>query len=196
LGVREIALAGLFAALTVVGGLIRLPLPPVPFTLQTFFVVLSGLLLGAKLGSLAQALYVVIGLVGVPVFAGGGGPGYVLNPSFGYLLGFVVGAYVTGRLAEGRLRGGAGRVDAMAPALGIRDFRRSFVAAMAGILCCYAVGVPYLYVILNYVAGLASPAAGLLVRGALVFLPWDVAKAGAAAWLAVRIGKGVRAALP
>ena len=77
----------LFAALTAVGAFIRIPFGVISFTLQTFFVVLSGALLGKKYGTMAQALYVILGLIGIPIFTKGGGPQYVLEPSFGYLLG-------------------------------------------------------------------------------------------------------------
>ena len=66
------------------------------FTLQFFFVLLAGILLGSKLGALAVLLYVVIGLLGLPIFAAGGGLAYIVEPSFGYLIGFIAGAYVTG----------------------------------------------------------------------------------------------------
>lgn len=84
--------------LTVIGAMIRIPLPfsPVPFTLQTVFVVLSGFILGKYDGAFSQLAYMIIGLIGVPIFTGGGGIGYVLTPSFGYIIGFVVGAYVAG----------------------------------------------------------------------------------------------------
>ncbi|MCB5624660.1 biotin transporter BioY, partial [Bifidobacterium animalis] len=64
------------------------------FTLQFFFVLLAGILLGPKLGALAVLLYVVIGLLGLPIFAAGGGLAYIVRPSFGYLIGFIAGAYV------------------------------------------------------------------------------------------------------
>jgi len=86
LSTKDIAQIALFAALTAVGAFIRVPLPIVPFTLQTFFVALSGALLGARRGMLAQLLYVAIGLLGVPIFTKGGGIGYVFQPSFGYLV--------------------------------------------------------------------------------------------------------------
>ena len=84
-------LVALFAALIAVGAFIRVPVPLVPFTMQTFFVVLAGMLLGKKLGGASALVYLAVGLIGIPVFTQGGGIGYVLKPSFGYLIGFVVG---------------------------------------------------------------------------------------------------------
>ncbi|MDP2871683.1 MAG: biotin transporter BioY [Bacillota bacterium] len=169
----------LFAALTAVGALIRLPLPPVPFTMQTLFVLLAGLLLGGKLGAASQLLYIAIGLAGVPVFAGGGGPQYVLTPGFGYLIGFAAAAYVAGRLAW-RNPGTA------CPLRGL------FVASLAGTATCYAIGAPYLWAVLRWIGGIPIPASQVLVRGLLVFVPWDLAKAGLAAWLAWEIDRRVR----
>ncbi|MDZ7264485.1 MAG: biotin transporter BioY, partial [candidate division KSB1 bacterium] len=95
---RKIILVSLFAALTAVGAFIKIPLPHIPITLQTLVVIMSGNLLGYKLGTLSQLLYLVVGLLGVPIFAYGGGPGYIFQPSFGYLLGYPVGAFLIGLL--------------------------------------------------------------------------------------------------
>jgi biotin transport system substrate-specific component len=89
-----------FAMLTAIGAWVRVAFPgtPVPITLQTFFVLLGGAVLGAY-GGLAQAIYVTLGLVGVPVFAIGLG---LLGPTGGYLIGFVVAAVVVGVLVRSR----------------------------------------------------------------------------------------------
>jgi len=91
---RDLALAGLFAALTAVGAKLMLPLGPVPFTLQPLVVFLSGVVLRPRLALMAQLAYLAVGLLGLPVFAYGGGLGYVLNPTFGFLVGFALGAWV------------------------------------------------------------------------------------------------------
>src|ERR687889_115461 len=87
------------AAVTAVTAQITIPLPfsPVPFTLQVLAVILSGLLLGPRYGALSQAIYVLIGAIGVPVFAGfSGGLGIVLGPTGGYLLSYPAAAAVAG----------------------------------------------------------------------------------------------------
>lgn len=71
---RKIILVSLFAALTAVGAFIKIPLPHIPITLQTLVVMMSGNLLGHKLGALSQLLYLAVGLLGAPIFAYGGGP--------------------------------------------------------------------------------------------------------------------------
>lgn len=87
----------LLAACIAVGAWLQLPIGPVPITLQPLFVFLAGYLLGPARGAAAVGLYVVAGVLGLPVFAGGrAGLGVVLGPTGGYLLGFMVGAAVTG----------------------------------------------------------------------------------------------------
>ena len=73
LTIRQMIFVALFAALTAIGGFIRIPLGPVPFTLQFLFSAYAGVLLGARLGLYSQILYVGIGLLGIPIFTRGGG---------------------------------------------------------------------------------------------------------------------------
>lgn len=77
--IRELVLCGLFIALITIGTLIRIPIGSDFYTLQFLFTLLAGLVLGA----LAVAAYVLLGLIGVPVFASGGGPAYLVQPTFG-----------------------------------------------------------------------------------------------------------------
>ena len=98
---KNLAYCALFTALIAVGAFIRVPVPVVPFTLQYLFTMLAGLLLGPRLGTIAVGTYVLLGLVGLPIFTQGGGFWYVFQPSFGYLIGFCVGTFVTGWLASG-----------------------------------------------------------------------------------------------
>jgi biotin transport system substrate-specific component len=91
--------ASLFAVLTFVGATIRIPLYPVPITLQTLFVILAGAVLGARTGTLSQSIYLTIGVVGLPLFAGtAAGLAVFSGPTGGYLLGFLPAAYLVGRL--------------------------------------------------------------------------------------------------
>ena len=97
---RNMVLAALFAALTAIGAFLQIPTGTVPITLQFLFTALAGLLLGWKWGAISQLLYVGIGLLGLPVFTQGGGIGYVLQPSFGFLLGLIPAAAVIGALSN------------------------------------------------------------------------------------------------
>lgn len=101
---KDLAVCGLFASLIAVGAFIKIVIPvgvdTMNFTLQWLFVMLAGLLLGSRRGFLSVATYLVIGLVGFPVFARGGGPAYLIRPTFGFLLGFALAAYAIGKVSE------------------------------------------------------------------------------------------------
>lgn len=99
---KNLVRMALLAALIAVGAFIRIPVPVCPFTLQFLFTMLAGLLLGSKYGALSVLVYLCVGLLGLPVFADGGGIGYVFQPTFGYLIGFCIASYVTGAIATGR----------------------------------------------------------------------------------------------
>lgn len=91
--------AGAFLILTILSAFVRIPLffTPVPLTLQTFFVLLSGALLGRKLGVVTQAAYMFLGLTGQQVFTGAGsGSLYLLGPTGGYIVGFVLASFFVG----------------------------------------------------------------------------------------------------
>jgi len=90
-----------FIIFTALGAFVRIPLPftPVPITLQTLFVLLSGVFLGAGLGATAQVSYLFLGLLGLPIFTGAGfGLIYLFGPTGGYLIGFILASFLAGRL--------------------------------------------------------------------------------------------------
>ncbi len=102
---RWMVLASLMAALTAVGAYIHVPIGPVPIVLSTLFVLLSGLLLGSRWGLASMGLYLLVGAIGIPVFAGGkGGFAHFFGPTGGYLFGYVLAAWVAGLISE-RSRG-------------------------------------------------------------------------------------------
>jgi len=93
--------AALFGAGTAAGAYIMVPVPPVPITLQTLFLYLAGALLGGRLALLSQLVYLILGIIGLPVFAGGkAGLGVLFGPTGGYLIGFLVAAYIVGKWNE------------------------------------------------------------------------------------------------
>lgn len=106
LGAVEITMAGMFVAMMCIGANITSIVPfmvigGVPITLQTFFAILAGAILGRKLGAISMAVYAFVGLVGAPVFAKfTGGPSYILHPTFGFIISFIFTAYVTGLIIE------------------------------------------------------------------------------------------------
>lgn len=94
---------GVFVLLTALGAFVRIPLPftPVPVTLQTFFVLLSGICLGSYLGAVSQLSYIVLGMMGLPVFVGAtSGAAYFLGPTGGYLIGFVIASLYAGMITR------------------------------------------------------------------------------------------------
>lgn len=99
---KDLALCALFSALTAVGAFLKIYIPTIDmnFTLQWFFVLLAGLLLGSKRAFLSVLTYLLIGLSGIPVFARGGGLDYMVKPTFGFLLGFALAAYAIGKVCE------------------------------------------------------------------------------------------------
>lgn len=138
--VQEMVLCGLFTALIAIGAFLQITIPvePVPmhFTLQFYFAILAGFLLGGKKGFVSVAVYLGLGLCGVPIFASGGGPGYLLRPTFGFLIGFALTAWIVGTLTE-----------RMKP----KRIRTYLAIAMAGFFVMYLSGILYFYVVSNYV---------------------------------------------
>lgn len=159
LDVRTITLCSLFAALSAIGAFIRVPLPIVPFTLQFFFTALAGILLGAKKGALSQLIYVLVGLAGIPVFTKGGGLHYILEPTFGYLIGFIVGAYVMGKCME---------------KLQTVNIKNILISSLVGLLVVYILGVTYMYFIYNFYIGSELGVWAAIVSGAITFAPGDI----------------------
>ena len=99
--VRQVGLVIGFSLLTALSAQIAIPVPPVPFTAQTFAVVLTGALLGSRLGAIAMIVYLIEGAFGLPFFSGGsGGYWHLVGPTGGYLVAFPAAAYITGAFAE------------------------------------------------------------------------------------------------
>ncbi|UCE20589.1 MAG: biotin transporter BioY [Gemmatimonadota bacterium] len=169
---RHLVAVAFFVALTAVGAKIEIPLPYVPFTLQTLFVLLAGMLLGSRLGALSQLMYLVIGLIGVPVFARGGGVGYILQPTFGYLVGFVPAAYVVGALVEGKKE--------------IRFFY-ALVTSLCGLLIVYLFGLTYLWICTNFILGKDLNLMQTVKVGFLLLLPGAAVKAVSSALIGIEV---------
>lgn len=159
----------LMAAVTAVTAQIVIPLFSVPFTLQVFAVVLAGLLLGPRYGALAMAIYLLVGAVGMPVFAGfKGGLGIVLGPTGGYLISYPLAAAIAGLAAH-----------TAANAMRSRALWVSIIMGTAALLVIYAFGMTWLM----FVAQL--PFLIALAQGVLPFVAFDLIKVGLAALVAV-----------
>ena len=144
-----------FTMLTIIGAMIRIPAGPVSFTLQTLFVITAGFVLGAKDGAFAEVAYMVLGLVGVPIFSAGGGILYVLQPSFGYIFAFWIGAYTAGRM--------------------LNRFRtlktwQIFLSGVVALLPIYAIGMTYQVLSLMYMVSHLSFATAALTLVNIVYM--------------------------
>lgn len=151
---RKVAVILLGVALITICAKIRLPFWPVPTTLHTFAVMAIAIALGPRLATATFFAYLAVGAAGLPVFSGsperGIGIAYMMGPTGGYLLGYLVASWVTGALALGR--GTAGRVMAM----------------LAGLVIIYAVGLPWL--------GIYVPADQIVALGFTPFILGDLLK--------------------
>lgn len=165
--VKKMVYAALFAALTGIGGWIALPLPYVAVTLQTLFTIVSGAVLGPYFGALSMIVYILLGLIGLPVFSKGqSGLGVLFGPSGGYLIGFVIAAIVIGLLVRVKEKPG---------------YWWTCFAMALGILLIDLFGVAQLSVI----TGL--PVDKAVIVGALVFVPTDLLKVLIGAYIAKMI---------
>lgn len=160
---QDMLLISMFTSLMAVGAFIRIETPLVPITLQFAFCAYAGVILGAKKALASQVLYILIGLMGFPVFTRGGGPFYILEPTFGYLIGFIVAAYVIGKITE--------KMTAF-------DTKKAIVklsiAIGVGLFVVYTAGMFYLMFILNTVMETPMNLYGAFAAGVLPFIAADL----------------------
>ncbi|MDD5492529.1 MAG: biotin transporter BioY [bacterium] len=167
LNTHEMVKVSLFASLTAAGSLIYIPLPfnLVPITLQTFFTYLSGIILGPLLGPLSQLVYILLGCLNLPVFAGGtAGLGILFGPTGGYLWGFLAASGVIGLISRGQ-----------------RNIWRFTLALVIGTLVLYMCGLAQLVLVAHL-----SPAQAFWT-GMAVFLPGDLLKIVLASQVALKL---------
>lgn len=158
-------LAALFAALTAVGSYIAIPIGPVPIVLANFFIMMAGLLLGRKWAPISIGIYLLLGVVGLPVFSGGAsGPAALAGPTGGFLIGYVVTAFIIAIISRSENP----------------SIKKDIPAVLAGIVVLYLLGVPWLKISLSMEWSKA------LSAGMIPFIPGDLLK-GAAAILLVRL---------
>ncbi len=147
-----------FAILTAVGAQVEIPLKPVPFTLQTLFVLLAGALLGPRNGFISMGMYLVMGIIGLPVFASAGfGLARIMGPTGGYLLAFPIAAFVVGSIVQFR-----------------SHIAWSVIAMVSGLFVVFMLGTLQLSLVL----GLSFSDA--FSGGFLILSWWDVLKLSAA----------------
>ncbi|MGV8146875.1 MAG: biotin transporter BioY [Alkaliphilus sp.] len=178
ISIKNMSICSLFAALTAVFAQIAIPLPfsPVPFTLQVIAVLMSGALLGSKLGALSQIVYLLLGAVGIPVFAQfTAGLGILVGPTGGYLIAFPIAAYLIGFIVERKTIQGNSSATSFIIA--------NSIAMLLGILLIFTIGV----VQLKFVASLTWDLA--FKFGVLPFILPDLAKVAIAVLLVQSLKK-------
>lgn len=155
-----LTLSALFCTLICIGSFIRIPMPNMmPMTLQTFFVLLTGLVLHVKASALATITYMALGLIGLPIFSGGGGLGYVLMPNFGFIIGFVISSVTMSVLAE---------------KLKKRKFSQYFAISLLGLATIYIIGILYFVLITNVYNNNDYSAIWFIQTVFLPFLPKEI----------------------
>jgi biotin transport system substrate-specific component len=166
---RRVMAVAAFALATALAAHVRVPVPftPVPMTLQTMVVVLSGALLGARLGAAAQLTYLGMGVAGLPVFATGVGAAYLFGPTGGYLLAFPAAALLAGVLTR-------------------PGTRRDLVAAVRLVVGLAAASLLILVSGAAWLTVLAGDLSGAIALGILPFLLGDAIKVALAALIAWR----------
>lgn len=160
--VKHLILIAMFAALTAIGAFVKIPIPLVPITLQVLFCAYSGILLGARHGLYSQLVYLGVGLMGIPIFTNGGGPAYVLQPTFGYLVGFALCSYIIGKLTEN---------------LKEYRFHKIFGAVLAGLTGVYLCGLTHFYIIMNFYLHKPMSLGAVIGAGLIPFIPTDLTSA-------------------
>jgi biotin transport system substrate-specific component len=169
--IRMMVFAAMFAALTAVGAFLVIPIGPVPIVLQNLFVLLTGLLLGVRWGLAGIGIYLLAGMMGLPVFAGGvGGIGRLAGPTGGYLVGYLPAVVVVGFVSEKTKHRMAGEL----------------IALVLGSVMVYVFGVSWLKIL----TGMSW--AKCMTVGVLPFLPGDLVKIIAAVPIAAAVRPVIR----
>ena len=158
---RRLVYIAIFIALIIVGAFIKFPVGIVPVSMQCAFCILCALILGAKDGTVAILIYLAMGLVGIPIFTAGGGFSYVLQPTFGYMLGYIF-AIPAGALIARGVR------NTPNPKLW-----RLLLGAFTALVIVYFVGVMYMYLMLNFYVGNEIEIGKAWLTGCAIFLPTD-----------------------
>lgn len=174
--IKEMAYIAVSAALIAVGAFIKIPLPMVSLTLQWFFVMISAVILGKRNSTVSVLLYLFIGLCGIPVFTMGGGPQYVLYPTFGYFIGFLVCAYLIGLAYE----------------KGATKFWQLLIVNIIATIILYAIGFAYyILVVVLYIKD-GRDLAALVVPFLVTPIPGDLIKIVLASLIAPRVRKALK----
>lgn len=160
-------LTALFTTLLIIGSYIKIPIGSTPFTLQLFIVCLSVILLGVTKTSTCVLVYLLLGLIGLPVFTSGGGLTSLASPTFGFVLGFILFAVVFGSLSK-KLKHG---------------FIGLLLSSIVGLITLYTVGFVYAYFIMRFYIGSSLSVWEIAFSFIIIFIPFDAIKCITACYL-------------
>lgn len=155
--VFNLVFSSLFICLLAVSAYIRIPIGTISITFQTLFIFLIGMMLESKWGTVTVFCYLIIGLLGIPVFSNGGGLFYIFQPSFGYLIGFLFATLVMGLLLKKE-----------------QTFKNMILSGFVGLFIIYIIGLIYLYLISIYYYDFTIDGIKFIVYYLLIPLPIDI----------------------
>lgn len=173
---KSLTRIAIFTALICLGAFISIPMYPVPITLQNFFVFMAGLLLTPTEAFLSVIVYIVLGLVGVPIFAGfTGGIQTIFKPTFGFLIAFAIGAALISKIVKNST-----------------DRKKIFISLLIAEILFYAIGLPYMHYILSiYMGKDIQGIMAIFSMGLIPFIPGDLLKMVIATAIAPKIKKAL-----
>lgn len=179
MSIRSMVLTSLFAALLAVSSQIYFPIGPVPHTLQVFFVMLAGTVLGSRWGAASIGIWILLGVFGLPVFTQGkAGLATLLGPTGGFLVGFLLCAFFVGWLIE---RYGV-------------SYRVAGIAMLLGLAVIYSVGLAGFMISFQYFLHKPMSWDKAWFLAVAPFLPFDLVKTLLAAYIGIRVRRALRQA--
>ena len=170
---KRLTLCAFFIVLYILGSKITVPLGVIPLTLQTMMIIIAGILLKPSEIFISYGVYFLMGLVGLPVFATGGGIAYVLQPSFGFLLSFPFAASFIAYMKEH---------------YHFHNFLSLYPICLIALLFIYAVGCIYMYGIFNFYMDVQKDFASIIAIGATPFVISDAISIAIGCFAAIKIG--------
>ena len=156
LKIKDLVMMSISLAIIIICSKISIPLGPIPLTLQTFSVFIVSLILGSFKSMIIFIIYIILGLIGLPVFSSGGGFEYIYMPSFGFVIGFVFSSIVVGLASKSN------------------KFYLKYILGIIGLLIINICGVLYMYLILNYHNGLNKDLLYIIEIGVAPFIIKDL----------------------
>lgn len=155
---QQLIKTALATVIIVIGGFINIQLVYIPMTMQVMAILLVAGIFGKKVATYSAIVYMLLGLIGVPVFAKGGGIWYIFEKSFGYIVGFIFAAWVIGYIIE-KMK---------------KNVINIFLADIIGVAIIYIFGLIYFYFIANIYTNMNMPISKILYYGFLITIPGDI----------------------